>query len=85
MDIHDVRKKLIGPIRPVGCSSADKERLENLKELTKMTAEILDDIYSIYTVNSGSYESSRQVAAKHIKEFFKDNADYFEDFKGEAQ
>ena len=47
MTTHDVVKKLIGNISPVGESNEDAKRLENLKEMCSLVEAILYDIDDI--------------------------------------
>lgn len=44
IDVYEVVKKLVGPIRPVGESSTDEERFENLKVMTDLVDMLLIDI-----------------------------------------
>jgi len=44
MTNHDIVKKLVGKIRPVGESNTDAERLENLKEMCSLVEMLLMDI-----------------------------------------
>ena len=44
MEVYDVVKKLIGEIEPIGDSSVDEKRFENLKAMTELVDKLLTDI-----------------------------------------
>ena len=44
MEIYEIVKKLIGNTEPIGCSNEDANRLENLKELIKLSNMLNNDI-----------------------------------------
>jgi len=67
MDIHEIVKKLVGEIDPVGETNADNDRFENLKAMTELVDELLSDIYRVargnnrheYSINrAGQFASS---------------------------
>jgi len=67
MDIHEIVKKLVGKIYPVGETNADNDRFENLKTMTELVDELLSDIYRVaqgnnrheYSINrAGQFASS---------------------------
>lgn len=69
MDVHEVVKKLIGPIQPVGSSNVDDKRFENLKAMTELVDKLLKDIDAvIYHKYCVAYTMKR--AGKHADEFF---------------
>jgi len=53
----DLIIKLTGPIEPMGCSNRDAIRLENIKELGNIAAEITQDISYVLRF-SDRHESS---------------------------
>lgn len=69
IDYYEVVRKLIGPVRPVGDSSIDEQRFDNLEELTALVDRLLFDIDDIATANTGSHEHSRNKAGKHCADF----------------
>jgi len=67
MDIHEIVKKLVGKIYPVGETNADNDRFENLKAMTKLVDDLLTDINWVaqqnnrheYSINrAGQFASS---------------------------
>ena len=67
MDIHEIVKKLVGKIDPVGETNTDNDRFENLKAMTELVDELLSDIYRVargnnrheYSINrAGQFASS---------------------------
>lgn len=58
MDIHEIVKKLIGPIDPVGCSRTDEKRLENLKATIDLCELLIDDILDVSNSNQSRHEAS---------------------------
>lgn len=70
MEVYDVVKKLIGEIRPVGDASRDPQRLENLKEMCKLHAEIhkaIDDVaYDFKDDKQGTVVTSCNFANKYL-------------------
>ena len=64
MTIHEVVKKLIGPVEPVGDSSCDDERFENLKAMTELVELLVIDIGWV-----GRKEISHEYSVKRAGEF----------------
>lgn len=75
MTNHDVVKKLIGKIRPVGESNTDAERFENLKEMCHLAEMLLMDISDMEFDNrndkQGSVRKCGDYAAKFLNETVK--------------
>lgn len=75
MTNHDVVKKLIGKIRPVGESNTDAERLENTKEMCHLVEMLLMDIVDMVHDNKddkqGSVRKCADYAAKFVNETVK--------------
>ena len=68
MTIHDIVKKLVGPIDPIAESNSDDQRFENLKKMTELVDMLIFDInYVARGKESQQYSVSR--AGKHSKEF----------------
>ncbi len=67
---HDIVKKLIGPIRPVGDSGVDEERHKNLCDLISLVDRLLFDIADITWFADRTEASMRKcgaVARKFMK------------------
>ena len=69
MDIHEVVKKLVGKIQPVGETNEDNQRFENLKVLTALVDKLLTDIDNV-AMEKNRPEYSRNRAGKFASEFF---------------
>jgi hypothetical protein len=66
--VHVV-KRLVGVVNPIGQSSADLVRFENLRHLTEVTEELLEIIKHVHTSNQHSHEHSVKRASNHAGEF----------------
>ena len=68
--IYEVVKKLIGNIRPQGCSNRDKESNENLKKFievfTAMHVDIDDVAYDFKDSHEASVKKAANIANKHL-------------------
>lgn len=69
MTNHEIVKKLIGEIRPVGDSHIDKERLDNLKNMCVLVNNLVLDIVDMAHMNRGAYQHSVKLSVNQ--------ADYF--------
>jgi len=70
MDIHEIVKKLIGEIEPVGESNEDDRRYENLKALVMLTDKLMADIDDVATYNRSRIEFSMKRAGNYAKAFY---------------
>ena len=70
MNIHEIVKKLVGKINPVGETTADEKRFENLKVMTELVDSLLKDIDNVYYVNQCSHEYSVKRSADFASKFF---------------
>ena len=70
MGLIDIVKKLTGPNVPIGDSDIDRERLENLRELIKLTDLLLREIDDIAVANKDRIENSMKVAGELCADFF---------------
>lgn len=68
MNLHEIVKKLVGPINPIGETNLDGKRLENLKVMTELVDALLTDIDAV-TTNKDMPEHSRRVAGKFAYDF----------------
>lgn len=64
MTIHEIVKRLIGPIRPAGDSSVDRGRFENLKIMTELVTLLVADIDDV-----AMEENSHEFSVKQAGEF----------------
>ena len=71
MTNHDVVKKLIGPVCPVGETNADAARFKNLEEMIELTDNLLFDIGAVAEEHSRP-EYSVARAGKRADQFLKD-------------
>ena len=71
MDIHEIVKKLIGPIDPVGETRADAVRLENLKMAIHLVEEMVSELHGVAT-HAIRQEFSMAKAGKLADQFLKD-------------
>ena len=69
MEIKDVVLKLIGPVDPVGETSADEKRFKNLIELCELTEQLVCIIDEVAYQNKGRAEYSMSRAGKYAFEF----------------
>jgi len=69
MTIHEIVKKLIGAINPVGDTGMDNDRLENLKAMTRLINDLLVDIVIVATENKDRQEYSRKKAGEFANKF----------------
>lgn len=72
MTLHELVKKLIGPVHPAGESHTDKDRLENLKKLTDLTYWLMADIAEVSLHNRKRYEASMKQAGEYAHRFMVD-------------
>lgn len=70
MDIHEIVKKLIGDILPIGETVGDDKRFENLKTMTELVNVLLTDIDNVNYLNKDSHEFSVKRAAEFASAFF---------------
>lgn len=69
MDIHEIVKKLIGPIDPVGETNTDNKRFENLKVMCDLVDKLLTDIDRVIP-NKRRAEYSMKRAGEYASDFF---------------
>jgi len=66
MTTFEIVKKLIGPINPVGDSSRDEERFENLKHMIELMDQIHSEIDDVAYRNRESKEYSVKRSVDYI-------------------
>jgi len=69
MDVHEVVKKLIGKIEPIGETNEDDRRFDNLKIITALVDDLLTDIDAV-AMEKDRQEYSINRAGKFAAEFF---------------
>lgn len=69
MEIIDVVMKLTGPVDPIGETNTDAKRLENLKQLTSLTEELVCKIDKIAYEYQNNHQASMRLAAIHCSKF----------------
>lgn len=70
-DIHDIVKKIVGKIYPVGETNEDSRRFENLQEMTKLVNHLLSDIDEVASLKDRQ-EYSIKKAGEHASKFITD-------------
>lgn len=71
MTNHDLVKKVVGNIAPVGESNEDAKRYENLKEMCQLVENLLYDIDDLIHRNNTSYEASIKRSVEYARQFMK--------------
>lgn len=69
MELYDVVTKLVGPTFPVGETTEDNQRFENLQALTALVDRLLTDIDMIATLNQKRQEYSMKRAGDFCGKF----------------
>ena len=69
MDLHEIVKKLVGKINPVGETTTDNERFENLRVLCALVENLIIDIDNVNYQNKQSHEYSVKRAAEYADNF----------------
>lgn len=69
IDLHEITKKLVGPINPIGESRTDEIRFENLKEVCGLVEALLSDIDKVIP-NKRRQEGSMMKAGEYADRFF---------------
>lgn len=80
MTNYDVVSKLIGPVDPVGDSSVDNQRYQNLQDLIHLTDKLLQDIRNV-AGNKDMMAYSMKKAGERADEFLKYNEIPSEEFE----
>lgn len=70
MEIHDIVKKLVGPINPIGETNTDNERFHNLKVMTELVDDLLTEIDDVAYYNKDRQEYSIKRAANYASKFY---------------
>lgn len=65
IDVYEVVKKLIGSISPIGETTADDKRFENLKQMTDLVNKLVTDIDDV----SYNYKNSHEFSVKRAGEY----------------
>lgn len=70
MEIVDVVRKLVGAIEPVGETHSDSQRFENLRAMTALVDELVNDLNDV-SRNSVCHEHSKKKAGEFARGFLK--------------
>jgi len=68
LTLHEVVAKIIGPIYPVGETNEDNRRLANLKVMTRLTNNLVEDIKEV-SDEKNSYMWSLKEAGRFAHDF----------------
>jgi hypothetical protein len=68
MELHEIVRKLVGPVTPVGETQEDARRLENMKVLTELADRLLCDI-ALTAHNADRVEASMKAIGVHARKF----------------
>lgn len=71
MELRAVVMKLVGPVRAIGDSHFDAERLANLKALTALVEQLLTEIQSAST-SADNHQDSMKAIGQYAKNFLKE-------------
>ena len=74
MEMYDVVRKLVGAIEPVGETTADERRFDNIKELTELVERLLSDINEVAWRYRNNHQYSMKRASRYAQDFI-DNLD----------
>jgi len=69
----EIVKKLIGKINPIGETTTDNDRFENLKSMCELVNNLITDIDNVSTQNSDAREFSVKRAAEYASNFLTKN------------
>lgn len=69
MNYHEIVKKLVGSIKPIGKSEVDAERLENLKQLCTLVNNLVTDISDMAFDNRNDKQGSVKGMFDYAKNF----------------
>ena len=72
MDLQEIVMKLVGPVKPVGCSETDRKYFDNLEELIKLTETLIDTIEEVALMDKGRTEFSIRKASEKARVFMQD-------------
>lgn len=76
MTIHEIVRKLIGEIDPVGETNMDAKRLANLKDNIELIKLLLQDMNDL-TYLAKDYRQSVKTFGNKAQEFFKEISDEY--------
>ena len=68
MEIYDIVKKIVGEIKPIGETTEDNKRFENLKVMAHLVSQLLDDIDEVAS-GKNRYEYSIKHAGEYAEKF----------------
>ena len=68
MELRDVVRKLVGPVKGIGEHNADQERLENMKTMCLLIEDLLSDVENAYG-DADSPQASVKAIGEQAKHF----------------
>ena len=77
VDVVDIVMKLVGEVQPIGDSSVDANRFENLNRLTDVVNKLCAEIYKVSQYD-GRHEQSVRKAGRCAFEFLLDLREWSE-------
>ena len=69
MELNDIVYRITGKITPLGDSSIDNERYDNLKKICHLVEGIITDIDDMVFINSDAKEASIQRSVEYGSKF----------------
>lgn len=77
MTNHDVVKKIIGEIKPIGETNTDSDRFESLKEMCQLVENLLFDIDDLIYKNLDAKEASIKKCVDYARNFMRKTVNEF--------
>ena len=74
MTLHEITRKLAGPINPVGETDEDQTRLRNLEKTIELIDRLMFDVDGV-KINADRPEASMCAIGKRAKQFLDDLRD----------
>ena len=72
MEIKEIVNRLVGEINPLGCSSRDPQRLENLKVMCELVTDLIEEVQYV-SRNKDSYEGSVKTIGEYADKFLRED------------
>ena len=75
MELYEIVKKLTGPIRPVGETNTDNDRLFNLHQAIELAEELIKSLIEVANDNKDAYQFSLKRAGDDARVFLEEISD----------